>query len=343
MAYTTIKKPSDYFNTVAYTGTGSSQDISVGFQTDLTWIKQRSGTENHNIFDTVRTATKRISSNRTNAEDTQSQQLTAFGSDGFTVGTDAGANFNGGTYASWNWLAGGTGVSNTDGSITSTVSANTTSGFSIVKYTGTATNPEQIGHGLGVAPKVIFLKALDGVENWFVDISALTGTTNHFLHLNLNNAAFTTSNGIQNIGNSTFDINGPGGHINSDGRNYIAYCFAEVKGFSKFGSWTGSTNPFIYTGFTPAFILGKNATNSAGYDWWIVDNKRDTINDNSINFLRPNASDAEQTVTTSPVTFLSNGFTLGTTENTFNGSGETMIYMAFAEEPLVGDNPATAR
>src|SRR6056300_168955 len=162
MAYTTIKKPSDYFNTTLWTGTGSSMTITgVGHQPDFTWIKPRSVADNHVLFDSVRGVTKRLVSNSTSAEGTVSDMITSFDSDGFSLGTNSNVTGSGRTFVGWNWLASNTTASNTDGDITSTVSANTTSGFSIVSYTGTGSSSQSVGHGLGVAPSMIIVKNRD--------------------------------------------------------------------------------------------------------------------------------------------------------------------------------------
>jgi len=343
MAYTTIKKPSDYFNTVLYTGNGSTQSITgVGFTQDFTWIKSRSTAQNHYAFDTVRGAQKQLYPSTSSAEDTgQSNGLNAFTSDGFNLGTEVGVNGNGATYASWNWKANGTGSSNTDGSITSTVSANTTSGFSIVSYTGTGANAT-VGHGLGIAPKFLIVKNRSSVTSWGVQTSTGAG-----FEMNLNNDEAQTATSVYwnstNPTSSVFSV-GTNAATNNSGDNMIAYCFAEVKGFSKFGSYEGNGNvdgPFIYTGFKPAFVLIKKY--SAANDWHTHDNKRDTFNPET-RYLQPNTSAVETNDTGKALDFLSNGFKLRTTHGSHNGAtGQFFIYMAFAEEPLVGDNPATAR
>jgi len=343
MAYTTIKKPSDYFNTKLYTGNGSTQSITgVGFQPDLIWTKGRSVAENHNAYDIVRGAGERLIPNGTNAETTQTDTQTSFDSNGFTLGLNAEINGSGATYASWNWLADNTsGSSNTDGSITSTVSVNTTSGFSIVKYTGTG-SPLTCGHGLGVAPKVIITKGLDVSNAWLI-YTEMTGN-DKYLRLDLTNAVSGSSIDYWNNTSPTssvFSIGTTDANNNNGGEN-IAYCFAEVKGFSKFGLYTSNANvdgPFTYTGFKPAFVMIKSA--SLNESWFMYDTKRSTYNVVE-NFLFANSNSAEQTSTANSVDILSNGFKIRTTDSRLNSSG-SYIYMAFAEEPLVGDNPATAR
>jgi len=341
MAYTTIKKPSDYFNTVTYTGNGSTQSITgVGFQPDWVFLKPRSQSGQHGLsIDSVRGNTKVVFPNLTNAEQTITNIITAFGSDGFSLGNNAGANNNTSTYVAWNWLANGTGVSNTDGSITSTVSANTTSGFSIVSWVATDT-VGTIGHGLGVAPRMIIAKNRTSAYHWQIGHSSI-GWTNQLRFTNGASFASTQWNSTAPT-SSVFSV--PADYdINKEaGNNSIAYCFAEVKGFSKFGSYTGNGSTdgtFVYTGFKPAFVMTKNT--SSAHDWWIVDNKRD-IDNPTDQRLRANVSDAEDGSKNSH-DFLSNGFKIRTTSGDLNESGQEIIYMAFAEEPLVGDNPATAR
>ena len=341
MAYTTIKKPSDYFNTKLYTGNSTTLSVTgVGFQPDWTWIKDRtSAGDDHALYDVVRGATKRIRSNQTDAENTQSTGLTSFDSDGFTVGTNGASNGNGDTFVSWNWLASNTTASNTDGSITTTVSANTTSGFSIIKYTGTGVNAT-VGHGLGVAPKVVIYKKLTVAEYWYVYTDA--SGWNQRLHLN-GTQAKATSTTLQSTSPTSSVVSiSTDGSVNQSGQEYIMYCFAEKQGFSKFGSYTGNGNAdgtFVYTGFKPAFVICKR-TNLTG-QWNISDNKRNGFNPQTPP-LYAESSEVENSAFY-PFDFYSNGFKARQTSSSINGSGDTYIYMAFAEEPLVGDNPATAR
>ena len=337
-----INKPNEYFNTKLYSGNSSTQSLTgVNFQPDFTWIKERNASEHHYLFDVVRGVTNFIYTNLTNAEASNANSLTAFDSDGFTLGNYADINESGKTYASWNWLAGGTASSNTDGSITSNVSANTTSGFSIVSYTGTGANAT-VGHGLGVAPKMVIIKnRTTAAQNWPCYHSALGGT--QAIELNNSSAAFTDSTRFNDTDptSSVFSI-GTSTDVNASSASIIAYCFAEKKGFSKIGSYTGNGStdgPFVYTGFKPAWLLVRR---TAGNNWHLYDNKRDSFNVADA-VLYPNTGGPEGTDTTAD--FLSNGFKLRTTVNFANGSGETIIYMAFAENPLVGTNniPATAR
>ena len=346
MAYTTINKPNQYFNTLLYTGNNSSGNsiTGVGFQPDWVWIKRRSGDDNDNVlFDSVRGATKRLISNATSAETTNTDTLSAFNTDGFTVNINDTVNASS-PYVAWNWLASNTTTSNTAGTITSTVSANTTSGFSIVSYTGNGTNGANIGHGLGVAPKMIIVKRRNGdPEDWNV-YHASIGNTKRIL---LNSSAAEETNAVwfNTTPTSTlFSVSGIGS-INENTGTYIAYCFSEIKGYSKFGSYTGNGSTdgtFVYTGFKPAWVMVKQSSGANG--WVIKDNKRLGYNP-TFYTLRANLNYAETTDSAESVDYLSNGFKLRNTDSNNNGSGSTYIYMAFAENPFVTSTliPTTAR
>ena len=341
MAYTTINKPSEYFNTKLYTGNNSTQSITgVNFQPDFSWIKCRNAAFSHLLFDVNRGATNFIKSNSTDAEGSNVNFLTSFDSDGFSLGNDSAINGSGNTYASWNWLAGGTGVSNTDGDVTATVSANQTSGFSIVKYVNPASgSPFTVGHGLGSPPKMVITKNTSGTQTWGVWHTGI-GFGN-YIRLD-SSAASSAANLVTATSSTTFSTYRD---HHSAGVDLIAYCFAEKKGFSKFGSYTGNGNadgPFIYTGFKPAFVLIKNYS-SAVAGWFIHDNKRENTFNPHEKVLFPSNGDAESTYS-GGIDMLSNGFKIRYTAG-INGSSLGYIYMAFAENPLVGTNniPATAR
>ena len=350
MAYINFQ-PSDYFNTKTWTGTGSSNALTgIGFQSDLVWIKQRGGTTDHHLYDAVRGTTKALASNDSAAETTKATGLTAFGSDGFTLGADAGVNGSSNTYVGWSWKANGAGSANTDGSINTTAtSVNTTAGISICKWTGTAANAT-IGHGLGVAPKAIMIKNTERDGNWIVYHKNLTS---YSYRLNLDGSgAENNSSGstywTADPTSSVFSI-GDNTRLNANGEVQIAYCFAETKGFSRISKWTGNGNtngPFLYTGFKPAFFLYKEAGQS-GQNWTIVDNKRDTRNVMG-KLLHPDLNNAESDQTGSTainIDFLSNGIKIRGNDANINRSGSSYIYMAFAAEPLVASNGdvATAR
>ena len=340
MAYITFQ-PHDYFNTLLYTGNGSTNAITgVGFQPDWVWIKRRDGTNTHNLFDAVRGATKALESNETLAEQTLSTALTSFDSDGFTLGSGGDVNTNSASQVSWNWKAGGSGSSNTDGSISSTVSANTTAGFSIAQWTGTGSNAT-IGHGLGATPKCFIMKKTSATSAWSVYHETVGNTK--FMTLNATSDPTTSSTVFNNTSptSSVFSV-GTADNGNASGATYIGYFFAEKKGYSKFGAYTGNGNvngAFVYTGFKPAVLIVKTYTTNGG--WQIYDSKRNTGNATS-KFLVPSSNAAEASGS-NDIDFLSNGFKTRTTINP--GTTDGFIYMAFAEEPLVSSNniPATAR
>ena len=347
MAYTTINKSTAHFNTKLYTGTGSSNALTgVGFQPDWTWIKKRDGTNYHVLTDAVRLATKQIYSNDNGAEETVAEGLKSFDSDGFTLGTNGDTNASSGSYASWNWKAGtGQGSSNTDGSINTTyTSVNTTAGFSICSYTGTGSNAT-VGHGLGVAPKIILIKRLSADDNWIVYHNSLGGTKN--LYLDATNAEATRSDTFNNTAptSSVFSLGSATG-TNGSGSTYIAYCFADVKGYSKFGSYTGNGNAdgtFVYTGLSPSFVLLKEISNAN--NWMIFDNKRSPFNLMD-DFISPDISDVESTGNANNrMDMLSNGFKIRGTGSATNRSGSNFIFMAFAESPFTTSTgiPTTAR
>ena len=347
MSYTNgLDKPTDYFNTVLYSGNGSSNSITgVGFSPNMVWIKERSSTSSHTISDTIRGTNIRFNPDLTSAEETLSNLMTSFDADGFTHNNDAGVNESGQTYVSWNWLAGvDAGSSNTDGSITSTVSANTTSGFSIVSYTGNATAGATIGHGLGATPAMIIQKIRSSTGNWLVYHHKNTSAPEtDFLRLNTTNATADEVTIFNDTAptSSVFSV-GTESTINGSGVTCIAYCFAEKKGFSKFGSYTGNGNAdgtFVYTGFKPAFVILKRTDGSN--DWILSDNKRLGYNgDNKRLYPNQNYTDDSQ-----GIDLLSNGFKATITGTTVNGSGNPYIYMAFAEAPFVTSSgiPTCAR
>jgi hypothetical protein len=299
MAYINFD-PQDYFNTKLYTGTGASNAITgVGFQPDFVWLKRRDSTASHALFDINRGVNKQLRTNTTGVEETVSW-FPSFDADGFTVSTtESDGNASGGTYASWNWLANGAGVSNTDGDVTATVSANQTSGFSIVKYVNPASgSPFTVGHGLGSAPKMVIIKNTSGVQNWGVWHTSI-GFGNYLI---LNTTAATGAANLVTATSATTFSTYQDHH--SAGVDLIAYCFAEKKGYSKFGSYTGNGNAdgtFVYTGFKPAFVMIKNT--SATENWYILDNKRPSYNTNNY-YLLPNTSGAEGTSTSLATSFI---------------------------------------
>ena len=352
MAYSSITKPTDYFNSVLYTGddtaigSGGNAITGVGFQPDFVWIKRRtSDAAHHAWYDIVRGTTKQLGSSQNSAETTQSEGLTTFGTDGFTVGSLGRVNEGGGdTYVAWNWKAGGSASSNSNGSITSSVSANTTAGFSIVSYTGTG-SVATVGHGLGVAPKFIIVKTRSlSNEAWPVDSRANSGIT--YLNETSTKGAYGDSSPFPSTAptSTVFSIGTPN-NTNGSGATYIAYCFADVKGYSKFGTYVANANtdgPFVYTGFKPAFVLVQNTSVAQG--WFIMDNKRNTFNEVTKG-LSPNTNSTENdSSANNGCDFLSNGFKVRAvgTGDINHTSGNTYIYMAFAENPFVGNDSGTA-
>jgi hypothetical protein len=326
----------DYFNAVLYTGTGTSQSITgVGFQPDLVWVKQRSAAKDNTLTDAVRGTSKALFSNTTGAE-VSGSWVTAFNSDGFTVGTEADANQNGITFVGWNWKANGAGVTNTVGSITSTVSANTTSGFSVVTYTGNGSAGATVGHGLGAVPQMIIAKSRSNIGDWPVYHVSLGNTKNLILNTT---AAETTSSSWWNntTPTSTLVTLGNNSDINGSTRTYVMYCFAPVAGYSAFGSYTGNSStdgPFVYLGFRPRYVLIRK-TNSTG-NWQIQDTTRTPFNWTCAALFTD--SSAAEVTTEAEATYgrdyLSNGMKIRASHTSHNNSGDTYMYMAFAENPF---------
>ena len=353
MAYTTIDKPSDYFNTVLYTSNNGSspRTISgVGFQPDFVWVKNRDDANyNHVLNDSVRGLNKILSSDTTGAELAANHAggyISSANSDGFvvTAGSSNLSNYDTGTNKQvvWNWLASNSTASNEDGSITSTVSANTTSGFSIVSYTGNGTSGATVGHGLSSSLGMLIVKSRSEARNWSVFHQSNGGTKNLSLDTTdavevnaarWNNTAPTSS--VFTLGNST--------PVNNNGITYVAYCFAEKKGYSKFGSYTGNGNasgPYIYTGHKPAAIIIKRT--DVAKNWYINDNLREGYN-NDNPYISPNLSVAETGGT--EIDILSNGFRITASGTGHNQSGGTYIYASIAANPFVTSSgvPACAR
>ena len=345
MSYSTIDKPSTQFNPVTYTGNGGTQSITgVGFQPDFVWVKSRNYAEDHQLTDSVRGATKVLQSNLNNLESTMTNGLTSFNVDGFSVGNQSDFNYNNDALISWNWKGGGSASSNSNGSITSSVSANTTSGFSVLTYSANNTAGATVGHGLGSVPEMIMVKEKSGSANDWTVYHVTQGNTTRGILNETNVWGSNTAWNNTTPTSSVFTI-GSGSNVNRSGSTYVAYCFAGVKGFSKFGSYIGNGNAngtFVYTGFKPAFIIWKNA--STATQWILLDNKRLGYNPSNYS-LFPNNSDRDADGTAISADLLSNGFKLRTTSEHDNKSADTFIYMAFAENPLVAGNyvPTTAR
>ena len=342
----TIKDGSQYFNTVLYTGNGigSSQAVTgVGFQPDLVWIKARSFAGAHKLVDAVRGADKFLESSSTGAESTTA--FNSFDSDGFTITGSSGFNNGTETFVAWAWDAGGNGSSNTDGTITSTVSANPSAGFSIVSYAGNNSASATVGHGLGVSPGLVIVKDRSTSDYvWMVKFAALGGNILQLDGTGAANAPSTYSVGTIGTLNSTtfgFTTNNTLQAVNGTGQNYIAYCFAEVESYSKFGKYAGNSSTdgtFVYTGFRPAFVMCKN---TQGGSWFMHDTTRMPYNP-APNELLANSSLAEGS--SYPLDILSNGFKWRSASGEVN-TGPLYIFAAFAEHPFGGSgvSPATAR
>jgi hypothetical protein len=354
MAYISFQ-PKDYFKTLLYTGNSSSPRTitGVGFQPDFTWIKPRNLAYSHTLVDAVRGASGNGSlsgtliSNSTGSPegDTNSDgTITAFTSDGFTLtaGSSSSGRTNGSyNYASWNWKANGAGSSNSDGSITSTVSANTTSKFSIVKWTGTGANAT-IGHGLGTTPETIFVKSLVDAENWCVYHKNIGNTHSLFLNTTGGDSSNTKFWNNTSPTSTTFSV-GNGGEVNGSGDAMIAYCFTGLTGFSNFGTYNGNGNadgPFVYTGFKPSLIIFKRSDSTG---WWSMFNDKSLGYNPDNNALFPSSNDAENT--SDFIDIVSNGFKLRDSNANLNNDGSKFLYWAWAAAPLVGSNnvPCTAR
>ena len=354
MAYTNINDPSAYFQIATYTGNGSTQSITndgnSDLQPDWVWVKNRGATNGlgyqHQAYDSSRGTTKKLLVSATNAEATDANSLTAFNSDGFSAGSNVGINENAVSHVAWQWKAnGGTTSTNTDGSVTSTVQVNQDAGFSIVTWTvGLTSGNHSVGHGLGVKPAMFITKSRGSTSSWWTWHQGLTGDTS-YVNLQTNNGELTYSDiWGDGITSSVFGYNYP---ATVYVQPYVAYCFAEKQGFSKFGSYVGNGNangPFIYTGFKPAWIMVKNI--DSGIDHWhIIDNKR-SPNNVVGELLFADLTSAEITYTTEVLfDIVSNGFKLRGNYDHINKSGENIIYMAFAENPFTTSTgvPCTAR
>ena len=349
MAYTTIDDPTQYFNTVIWTGTSDATTsvTGVGHQPDFIWIKNRAVADDHTLHDSVRGGTKTLFSNDDASEGTNTESIKSFDTDGFTTGNHRGTGGDdGNTMVAWCWKA-GTSFSNdasatSIGSIDSAGSVSDTSGFSIVSWTGTGSNGT-IKHGLSSTPKMIFCKRLDAGDTWW-SYNETVGAGGQ-VYLNGSAAAGSDGGVLWNTTAPTSSVFSLGTNtgVNGSGGTYVAFAFADVQGFSKIGSYEGVNNadgPFIYLGFRPSFILIKDI--DGANSWHIRDNKRSTYNP-SINFLVPDSASAEVTAG-EKIDILSNGFKIRQTGGKLNDA-ETYVYMAFAEAPFVNSNgvPNNAR
>ena len=339
-----IADGSEYFKTKLYTGDGSTDNpiTGVGFQPDFVWIKERNDNGSHQLYDAVRGATKRLESNNNTGETTITNGLKSFDPDGFSLGNYSNGNQLNITHASWNWLAANGTSTPSGGTIASTVSANPTAGFSIVSYTGTGVNAT-VAHGLNVAPKMVIVRKRSAAGGWIVGHSSIGW--NNYIAIEDGAAGANSTIWQDTAPTSTVFSVGTNTTVNGSSATFIAYCFAEVEGYSKFGSYTGNgtdeDGPFVYTGFAVSWLLVKKSSGTG--DWYISDNKRNTYNAVT-GRIDANTSDIENT--NNPwVDFLSNGFKIRDYDGSWNASGSTFIYAAFAENPFGGDgvSPATAR
>jgi len=331
----TIKLPDKHFDTLLYTGDGNDNKAISGlsFQPDWIWAKKRGGNnsaEHHWLVDVVRGVTKNLSSSLADSEYTFTNVIKSFTSNGFTLGTDGKVNRASDTYVAWNWKGGGSASSNSDGSLTSSVSANTTAGFSIGTYTGQSSGSATVGHGLGVAPDVVITKSRTSSSNWYIYHKSIG--QDGWIILDSNGAATTGNSAVWNPAPTSSVFTYGSGLVNQG--DIVFYAFSEVAGYSKFGSYTGngsSDGTFVFTGFRPRFLLHKDSNSTE--QWQIKDTARDTSNPVDV-YLHPNLSNAENTSTNASVDFLSNGFKIRTSDGSHNTSGNTYIYLAFAESPF---------
>ena len=344
-------QPSDYFNTKLYTGTGSSLAVTgVGFEPDFLWIKERDGVFNHIACDAVRGATKYNKVNTTAAEVTDATHVTSLDADGFTVGTDNNTNSNTNTYVAWNWKAGTTtGIAGSPSTTPTAYSFNATSGFSIITYTGTG-SVATLPHGLGVAPDCIIVKKLSGTGNWLTYLNIWLMQNTKAMNVNSTSAGGTYATAWNSTTpTSTLFTLGSESDVNATGATYVAYCFANKKGFFHTGEYRGNGSstqpPCIFTGFRPGFVMFKAINYVA--QWVMFDNKRQVFNGGPGGNLAANDNAAEATGTggTKGVDYYSNGFRVPyTTDNALNGDGYGYMYMAFGASPFVSSNdiPGTA-
>ena len=327
MAYTTIDDPELYFQARAYTGNGGTQSITLDGDNDLSpnfvWIKNRDGTDIHALYDSVRGANKNLRSDETSAEGSQSDGLTSFDSDGFSVGAAGSVNTNTNNFASWSWKE------------------DATAGFDIVTYTGDGQANRTVDHSLGVTPEQIWFKRRDSTNNW-INYDKTLGT-GHYLTFNLNGTTDSASGAWCTPGSSNIQLNQVFSATNTNTATYVAYCFASVQGYSKVGTYKGNGNSdgtFVYTGFRPAFLIYKN-TDTAD-NWFVHDNKRQGYNDQN-ELLFGDITQAESTV--DRIRFCANGFKTLDSDKGVNKSGDVYVYYAVAEQPLVNSNgvPGNAR
>ena len=348
--YPSINDPSAHRQTTLYTGDGNDDRnlVNTGnsnLQPDWVWIKGRSAAKGHNIYDSVRGTSAGLSSDNSNAEFSDANRVQAFQTDGFQLGSNSNVNENSTTFVAWQWkLAGGSNSSNSDGSINSSVQANTTAGVSVVTYTGNGSNDATIGHGLGAAPSMIWVKRRDGGTRSWAVFHTWMGTSKE-LYLDLTQAQTSSNFWRSQPGTSTFTVSSDN-YVNGNGESYVAYVFAEKLGYSAANYWSGTgdtAGAFMHTGFRPGWIIVKNWSNTS--DWQIIDTKRRFLTttatstqeafNRNIYRLKPNSSQVEDTQI--DVDILSNGFKIRTSSSDWNSSGDNYMWYASADQPIVTD------
>ena len=341
-----INKPSDHFRIKLYTGNASNDtaitfDESTNMKPDWLWIKNRSAAQSHAVFDSTRGPLKRISPNSNSAEGTENTNLDSFDTNGFTVDNEAIVNGSGNGMVGWGWKAnGGTTATNSNGSLSSTVQANTTAGFSIVYWTNNTGSVQTIGHGLNAVPKMIMMKVLGNTGSWNTYHESIGNT--HGLYLN-SSAVAEDNVAFFNDTSPTNQVFTTGTNGNLVNNTLIAYCFAEKKGYSRFGKYIGNGNAngaFVYTGFRPAWVMLK-ATGIAE-NWWMFDSKRSAFNVANDGLIASGNNTEYTDNNTLKIDILSNGFKIRNSDGSMNQTNGTYIFMAMAESPLVGTNKITA-
>ena len=346
MAYTTIDNPELFFQVKTYTGTGSAVSITLDgsedMQPDWVWIKNRGNSARHMLYDVIRGVQETLFSDLTNAETAGAGHLTAFNSDGFSLGDNSGTGSSNGsseTYVAWCWKAGGSASSNSNGSITSSVSASSTSGFSIATYTGNGTDNATFGHGLSSAPEMVWLKQRNSTGNWRVGATPMDSSFDEVMNLNLSNAKASASTIFSAVApNSTVVTLGTESDANGSSNTFVAYSFHSVQGYSKISKYTGngsSDGPFIYCGFKPAWVIVKRLA-GVNQGWYMWDNKRNGFNRRNYN-LEAN-DDAAEDDGNERINLLSTGFKWIVNDTIVNNSGTEYLFMAFAESPIVNSN-----
>ena len=347
--YTAVNDPGSFFNPLLYTGTGSSNAVTgVGFQPDAVWIKSRSDATDNVLYDAVRGAERVVYTNTQDADAAASTGLTAFGADGFTVVSEGNVNGSSRTYVAWNWKAGTTtGIAGSPSTTPDSYSFNQTSGFSIIKYTGTG-SVATIPHGLGVAPKFIITKNLDTSEDWFCYHAGIAADAETD-YINLNNTTNAADNATiwnDTAPTSTLFTVGTGNAVNKSGDNIVAYCFADVSGYQRFGSFSGNGDAdgaFVYTGFRPAYVMLTQSSGTGSYGWDILDDKRIGYNKDNDNLMASTSGVEDDT--NDYWDLVSNGFKIRASTGNVGQAASNYIYVAFANQPFVNSKgvPCNAR